>query len=124
MSFDHKIIITTLKKKVYRRGLPTVGRAGAMLQYSYVLGRLKEEERDFPTDQDIKVRTLAVTLLAVVIVGSSHSCCSCLGFLYIRWRLLWFVFYCMVGSNHNPTTLSLNHSSLGQLLEGLRQLGD
>ena len=35
--------------------MPTVGRAGALLQYAYVLGRLKEDKRDEPSDRDIEV---------------------------------------------------------------------
>jgi hypothetical protein len=34
---------------VYKRGMPSAGRAGPLLQYSFVLGRLKMEERDRPT---------------------------------------------------------------------------
>ena len=32
--------IDALAEKVYKKGLPRIGRAGAMLQYAYVLARM------------------------------------------------------------------------------------
>jgi len=37
-----------LANEVFKRGEPKMGRAGPLLQYSYVLGRLKMSERDTP----------------------------------------------------------------------------
>jgi hypothetical protein len=41
--------VDRLANEVYKRGEPNAGRAGPLLQYSYVLGRLKMAARDSPT---------------------------------------------------------------------------